>query len=120
VEIYRTDGIPKQPVASPLFTGEVLLQATPLPAGAQDYTLRVVTYTAGARNVPHRHSSDQLIIVASGSGEVGAGDTVHTVQPGDIVIIPALEYHWHGAGLHEAVTQVSITSRTSTTEAQPK
>ena len=120
MKLYRPSEIPKSAVSSPLFVGEVLLQATPMPDGAEDYTLRVVTYTAGARNVPHRHTSDQLIVVTAGTGLVGADGDVLKVRPGDIVIIPATEYHWHGADADGEVTQVSITGRTSTTEAQPE
>ena len=118
MKLYRPSDIAKAPVSSPLFVGEVLLQDTPMPDGANDYTLRVVTYTAGARNVPHRHTSDQLIIVTEGTGLVGAGDEVIAVAPGEIVVIPAAQYHWHGAGAEGDVTQVSVTARTSTTEAQ--
>jgi quercetin dioxygenase-like cupin family protein len=120
MKLYRPSEIPKAPVSSPLFTGEVLLQDTPMPEGALDYTLRVVTYTAGARNVPHRHTSDQLIVVTAGKGLVGANGEEFEVHPGEVVIIPASEWHWHGAGADGDVTQVSVTSRTSTTEAQPQ
>jgi quercetin dioxygenase-like cupin family protein len=116
---FRPSAIPKHSVNSPLFLGDVLLQDTEMPAGANDYTVRLITYTAGARNVVHRHSSDQLIVVMEGVGLVGSGDEVVRVEPGDVVIIPAAEFHWHGADEREAVTQVSVTSRTSTTEAQP-
>jgi quercetin dioxygenase-like cupin family protein len=119
MKFYRPSDIPKAPVSSPLFVGEVLLQDTPMPEGANDYTLRVVTYAAGARNVPHRHTSDQLIVVTEGTGLVGSGGDVMEVQPGDIVIIPASEDHWHGASADGDVTQVSVTSRTSTTVARP-
>jgi len=98
--------------------GDVLVQPTALPEGA-DYTLRVVTYTAGAQNVPHRHSSDQIIIVTAGAGLVGAEQELLEVAPGDIVFIPALQYHWHGANSHSEVTQVSITGASSVTEPQP-
>jgi 4-carboxymuconolactone decarboxylase len=119
MRFYRPSDIPKAPVSSPLFVGEVMLQDTPMPDGANDYTLRVVTYQAGARNVVHRHTSDQLIIVTAGTGLVGAGGDVLRVLPGDIVIIPASEYHWHGADTEGEVTQVSVTARSSTTDAQP-
>lgn len=119
MQLYRLSDIPKAPVSSPLFLGEVLLQDTPMPEEALDYTVRVVTYTARARNIPHRHTSDQLIIVTKGTGLVGSNGEVLEVKPGDVVIIPASEYHWHGAGPDGDVTQVSVTSRISSTEAQP-
>ena len=58
----------------------------------------LVQFAAGARTRLHRHSSDQLLVVTSGIGQIGDADGTHTVGTGDAVVIPAGHDHWHGAG----------------------
>lgn len=58
----------------------------------------VVNFAPGARTVLHRHTSDQLLYVVSGIGQVGDAEGDHVVSVGDTILIPANTDHWHGAG----------------------
>ncbi len=58
----------------------------------------VVNFAPGARTTLHRHTSDQLLYVVSGIGQVGDAEGDHVVSVGDTILIPANTDHWHGAG----------------------
>jgi len=71
---------------------------TSSPETSKDFTSGVISFAAGARTVLHTHSSDQLLYVVSGIGKVGTANEDHVITSGDVVLIPAGEWHWHGAG----------------------
>ena len=58
----------------------------------------VVNFAPGARTMLHRHTSDQLLYVVSGIGQVGDAIAQQIVSTGDTILIPANTDHWHGAG----------------------
>ena len=97
------DGPPKQ------FTGSVKIDhvfaASPV-AGA---AWRVVTFEPRARTAWHTHPKGQILIVTAGSGRVQReGEPFEEIRPGDVVLIPAGEKHWHGASAIAAMTHVAI------------
>ncbi len=63
-----------------------------------EFTASVVNFAPGARAALHRHTSDQLLYVVSGIGQVGDAEGDHVVSVGDTILIPANTNHWHGAG----------------------
>lgn len=70
-----------------------------LTGGASDMiSASIVSFAAGARTRMHRHTSDQILYVVAGIGQVGDADGDHTIALGDTVVIPAGTDHWHGAG----------------------
>jgi quercetin dioxygenase-like cupin family protein len=89
------------------FTGQVSLSPG-LPRDA-DTGMTVVHFSAGARTHWHAHPGGQLLYGVSGRGRVrsrsGPG---HTITPGDIVHIPAGEWHWHGGGPDSPMAHVSV------------
>lgn len=83
----------------PIFAGEVHTVSIdaalgPLPEGAR---MSLVSFAASAHTQWHTHDSDQLLFVISGSGHVGTHFEDLAVVPGDVVLIPAGEQHYHGA-----------------------
>jgi quercetin dioxygenase-like cupin family protein len=91
------------------FTGSVKIDhvfaASPV-AGA---AWRVVTFEPRARTAWHTHPKGQILIVTAGSGRVQReGEPVEEIRPGDVVLIPAGEKHWHGASAIAAMTHVAI------------
>jgi quercetin dioxygenase-like cupin family protein len=91
------------------FTGSVKIDhvfaASPV-AGA---AWRVVTFEPRARTAWHTHPKGQILIVTAGSGRVQReGEPVEEIRPGDVVLIPAGEKHWHGASPTAAMTHVAI------------
>jgi quercetin dioxygenase-like cupin family protein len=96
------------PDHSPIFAGDVLRQN--LVADGEATLLRVtaVTFLDGARNKLHHHAVDQVLVVTHGYGIVATeSDELH-VSPGDVVLIPAGERHWHGAEPEQDFTHLSI------------
>lgn len=99
-----------QAVAShlPIFVGEVLTQN--LVAAGDAALLRVtsVTFVQGARNKWHRHTTDQVLVATHGRGIVATEAEEFRVGPGDVVLVPAGERHWHGAAPEADFTHLSI------------
>jgi quercetin dioxygenase-like cupin family protein len=68
-----------------------------------------VTFEPGARAAWHAHPLGQALIVTAGCGRVQRwGGPVETIRPGDVVLIPAGEKHWHGAAPATAMTHLAI------------
>ena len=91
------------------FTGAVHIYRpiAPNPAAGADW--RVVTFEPGARTAWHAHPKGQILIVTAGSGRVQReGGTIEKIRPGDVVLIPPGEKHWHGASPSAAMTHVAI------------
>ncbi|MBN2334802.1 cupin domain-containing protein [Candidatus Bathyarchaeota archaeon] len=81
-----------------IFTGTIRM--APLvnaDTGAVQLKSALVCFPAGVRNKLHSHTHEQILFVTKGKGIVAAEDHEHVVEPGDMVVIPAGEMHWHGA-----------------------
>ena len=89
------------------FTGRVWLSPG-LPRDG-DTGMSVVHFSAGARTHWHAHPGGQLLYGVSGRGRVRSrGGPGHTITPGDIVHIPAGEWHWHGGAPDSPMAHVSV------------
>lgn len=96
-----------------IFTGPVDLQ-TVFDEGT-DLRLIEVHFKDGARNRPHTHTTDQILVVTEGTGIVAVGTDEREVRPGDVAFIPAGEVHWHGATPHHDMTHWAINGHGSKT-----
>jgi 4-carboxymuconolactone decarboxylase len=68
-----------------------------------------VTFEPGARTAWHSHPSGQILMITAGIGRIQRwGDAIEEVRAGDVVRIPAVEKHWHGASPHASMTHVAI------------
>ncbi|MDM9648272.1 carboxymuconolactone decarboxylase family protein [Rhizobium sp. S163] len=68
-----------------------------------------VSFPAGARTAWHTHPVGQTLFIISGTGWVQKeGAPVQTVRPGDVVWIPAMIKHWHGASADEAMSHFAV------------
>lgn len=64
--------------------------------GAPRYITRKFTLDPGGRIPRHSHPDiEHEQYVLSGEMQLGLGEDVHTVTPGDAVFIPAGEVHWY-------------------------
>jgi quercetin dioxygenase-like cupin family protein len=91
------------------FTGAVHIDRpiAPNPAAGADW--RVVTFEPSARTAWHTHPKGQILIVTAGLGRVQSeGKKIEEIRPGDVVLIPAGEKHWHGASPTAAMTHIAI------------
>ena len=78
-------------------------------------SLTLVRFSAGGRTKWHRHAFEQALIVTEGAGIVATEGEEARVGPGDIVVIPANEKHWHGGTESTAMTHLSIVTPGETT-----
>ncbi|MFJ8431229.1 cupin domain-containing protein [Kitasatospora sp. NPDC094019] len=80
------------------FTGEVWWDAVH-PGGAPGRTrANLVRFAPGARTHWHAHALGQSLHVVSGTALIGTRDgVVIEARPGELVICPPGEEHWHGA-----------------------
>jgi quercetin dioxygenase-like cupin family protein len=60
---------------------------------SHDIELLVVSFEAGGRTRPHIHAVDQVVHIISGRGIVATGSQRRFVEPGDVVPVPAGEWH---------------------------
>jgi quercetin dioxygenase-like cupin family protein len=93
---------------APVMIGEVASQLLVGELDAANIRVTSVTFHDGARNVPHRHSCDQVLIVTDGCGVIATEDETREVANGDVVVIPAGQLHWHGALPGESMTHLSV------------
>jgi len=96
------------PDASPIFVGDVLRQNLVADDDARLLRVTSVTFVNGARNRWHRHAADQVLIVTNGRGIVANEREEWRLTPGDVVLVPADERHWHGAEPGAEFTHLSI------------
>ncbi len=97
------------------FTGQVWFGPMAPPAEADDLNVLGVLFAPGARTDWHTHPGGQVLHVVSGAGRVQteAGETI-AVGPGDTVVTPPGELHWHGAAPGSYLMHLSITHRGAT------
>jgi len=68
-----------------------------------------VTFEPGARTAWHTHPLGQTLLITSGVGRVQReGGPVEEVRPGDVVLFPAGQKHWHGAAPETAMAHIAI------------
>jgi len=90
------------------FSGTVRLHHLVRPAEAGKVELIGVFFEAGARTIPHVHSTDQALYVVEGEGIVATERERRIIRPGDIAVIPASTWHWHGATRTSAMMHLSM------------
>ena len=109
MEIKRAGTQPSRKGPAEWFTGTVRLDplfdaSAPARAGGA-----AVTFEPGARTAWHTHPLGQTLIVTAGSGLVQrVGGPIEAIKPGDVVLIPPGEKHWHGASPTTAMTHFAI------------
>lgn len=108
MKVARISEIPKESAGTTNFIGEASTQE--VAPGSSDFAARVVNFGRGVRNHMHVHEGDQLLVVTAGRGQVvtEAGERI-VVGPGDVVLAPAGEKHWHGALEDSEFSHITIT-----------
>ncbi|MFT3864343.1 MAG: cupin domain-containing protein [Solirubrobacterales bacterium] len=90
------------------FAGDVRIQAVNRPDDAAEVEMLVVRFPPGARTTPHTHEIEQTLHVIEGEGVVATETERILVKAGDVVMVPADTWHWHGATPDSAMTHISI------------
>ena len=90
------------------FDGQVWMQRLIGQQQSREIEMLVVSFEAGGRTRPHIHPVDQILHITAGSGIVASGAERRSVKAGDVVVVPAGEWHWHGAAPGSPMTHISI------------
>ena len=90
------------------FSGPVEIQELNESSDAPGLEIFAVFFEAGSRTLPHTHSTDQLLSFLEGEGVVGTQGDRRLYRPGGMAVIPANEWHWHGATPTSAMCHLSI------------
>ena len=112
MEIKKSGSQPSAKGSTEWFTGDVRID----PLGQATAPARVlvasVTFEPGARTAWHVHPLGQTLVVTAGCGLVQSeGGPVQEIRPGDVVLCPPREKHWHGATRTTAMTHIAIQER---------
>jgi quercetin dioxygenase-like cupin family protein len=67
-----------------------------------------VWFPAGGRTNCHTHAVDQLLLVTEGEIAVGIGTERKLLRVGEMIVIPADVWHWHGATPYLDACHLSI------------
>jgi quercetin dioxygenase-like cupin family protein len=105
VSLYKETKL--EPQVRAMFTGGV--SSAPIGDAVDGNShINVVKFDAGGRTKWHTHPFAQALIVVEGKGIVATEDKENVVEPGDVVIIPAGQKHWHGATETTSMAHVNV------------
>ncbi|PWR23075.1 (R)-mandelonitrile lyase [Zavarzinia compransoris] len=91
------------------FTGDVTISTRYQGTGPARIGGGTVSFAAGARTAWHTHPLGQTLYIVSGRGWVQReGGPIVEFGPGDVVWIPPLVRHWHGASATEAMVHFAV------------
>ena len=112
VMITRGNSQPPSTGSADNFTGTVRISGSfqrTTPARVSGAT---VTFEPAARTAWHTHPLGQTLIVTAGLGRVQRwGDPGEEIRPGDVVLIPPGQKHWHGAAPNSSMTHIAVTEQ---------
>lgn len=111
MQIFRVDRRQAGPPDRPeYFSGIVRMQHLRRPEQPGTAELIVVFFEAGARTIPHIHEADQVLYFVEGEGVVATEHEKRVLKAGEIAVIPAGVWHWHGAARTTTATHISMKS----------
>ncbi|HEY2875398.1 MAG TPA: cupin domain-containing protein [Reyranella sp.] len=114
MKVLRTSEIEQKERSSALFKGRVTVQPV-LDADNSDLRTNIINFDKGAVNVFHVHDVDQVLYVTKGEGIIATEKEEIRIKPGDFVVIPAGEKHWHGATPDSDFAHIAIAIKGKTT-----
>lgn len=115
MKVVRPRAPGRRPAEGAIFNGQALTQAVLGEDATDQHRVLEVTFTKGARTKLHKHTTDQVLVITAGQGQVGTREERHDVGAGDVVLIPAGEAHFHGAREGTDMTHFSILGKSETT-----
>jgi quercetin dioxygenase-like cupin family protein len=105
--------LPKPPSAkgpAQWFTGDVYIDSIARGQAGSRLNVGAVHFTPGARTAWHSHAGGQTLYVTEGRGLIQSrGENTCEIRPGDVVLTPDGEEHWHGATPDHFMTHISMT-----------
>lgn len=96
------------------FTGTAWLNILVPKDETGHYSIGDVVFEPGCRNNWHTHPAGQILLVTGGKGYYQEkGQPARLLSKGDVVVIPRLVEHWHGATQHSSLTHIAISNITA-------
>jgi quercetin dioxygenase-like cupin family protein len=99
MEIIKSGNVASPLRSSDMFTGNAFGQVLYEPPQREGgVRVNLVMFEPGARTWWHKHEAGQVIYVTAGRGAIHhetSGSAI--IEPGDVIVVPAGEWHWHGA-----------------------
>lgn len=109
MHVVKPDRSAAQPPDRPeYFSGAVRMHHLVRPEEPGRVELIGVFFEAGARTIPHAHATDQALYILEGEGIVATERERRIVRAGEIAVIPAGAWHWHGATRDSAMAHLSM------------
>ena len=96
------------PASDSRFEGEVRIQRLFNAANGNGQDILMVNFSPGGRTRPHIHKQGQILHITEGKGIVAIETERREVTAGDVVVIPAGAWHWHGATPDTAMSHLAI------------
>jgi quercetin dioxygenase-like cupin family protein len=90
------------------FSGPVYVHALNDKHDSTELEVLAVYFDPGSRTKPHTHSTEQLLYFVEGEGVVADRTKRRQYRAGGMAVIPAGEWHWHGATSDHAACHLSI------------
>jgi 4-carboxymuconolactone decarboxylase len=98
---------------SDYFTGTAWLNILVPKDETGRYTIGNVDFEPGSRNNWHTHPAGQILLITHGKGIYKErGKPARQLSRGDVVVIPSLVEHWHGATRDSPFTHITVTNIT--------
>ncbi len=110
MKVIRSDAVvAKERTKEPLFTGGKVHSKSLLgPETSKELGIGVVTFSPGARNVLHTHTTEQFLYVTEGKGIMATKREKMLITPSTLIYFPAGEKHWHGATKNSSFTHITV------------
>ena len=90
------------------FSGPVFIQTLNEATEPAELEIFAVYFDAGSRTKPHTHSTEQLLVFLEGEGVVADRRERRRYRAGGLAVVPAGEWHWHGATAEAPTCHLSI------------
>lgn len=109
MKIHKTGSRPSSKAPEDYFSGRVRVDPIAVTEEPARVKAALVTFEPGARTHWHSHPVGQVLHITQGAGRVQTWEgPVVAVSAGDTVIFAPGEKHWHGAGVHTAMSHIAI------------
>ncbi|MBM4314277.1 MAG: cupin domain-containing protein [Deltaproteobacteria bacterium] len=109
MNVVKVSQVPAADAGGRLFTGPVTRQSIFTGGQSKQFVVSQINFARGVRNRFHAHSGEQVLIVTAGKGICATEKEEVTVFPGDVILFPAGEKHWHGATPDSDFSHIFIT-----------
>ena len=118
MHVVHGDGTSSRPIPSSHAAGQAFSNRLDNSL-TKELRLNIVRFEPGGKSHWHVHQFEQGLVITEGRGVVATEADEQIVTAGDVVIIEALEKHWHGATEESGMVHVVIDGLGDTTILEP-